>query len=121
MSMFENFDKNEIFETQINPMIEKIQDICKEHSIPCLMAFCYAHNQEESTGKTCIALTANARKNPMDMLYHEIADAIQDFPNHKKLTDFARKIILAEMLSDMAVDLFKKDDDSDKDNENEAE
>ena len=40
MFEFESFDKSEVFENQIEPMIEKIQDICKEHSIPCLIAFC---------------------------------------------------------------------------------
>lgn len=122
MFEFESFDKSEVFENQIEPMIEKIQEICKEHSIPCLMAFCYAHNQDEKTGKTCVGLTVNARKNPMDALYHEIANVIQDFPNPEKLNAFARKILLADMLSDIAVDLFKTNKEaSKKDEENEAE
>lgn len=119
---FETFDKNEIFETQIEPMIEKIQETCKEHSIPCLMAFCYAHNQEASTGKTCVAFTANARKNPIDILYHELANVIQEFPNPEKLSAFARKILLADMISDLAEDLCEKENESEnKDEENEAE
>ena len=121
MFEFETFDNSEIFETHIEPMIKKIQEICKENSIPCLMAFCYAHNQEASTGKTCVALTANVRQNPMDMLYHEIANVIQDFPNPEKLKAFAHKILFADMLSDIAVDLCKTDEASKKDEENEAE
>lgn len=41
-------DNEKIYDEQINPLVAKIYQICKEHKIPVIMSFNYAPDQEDN-------------------------------------------------------------------------
>ena len=38
------FDKQEIFEAQVRPLVEQIMQVCTRENIPALMSFCAVNN-----------------------------------------------------------------------------
>lgn len=122
MSMFETFDKSEIYHEQIEPLMKKINDICGEHNIPCLMSIVCKWDEGDDTCSHVIGITANCRDNPIDALHIVFSDILHDYPKREKLIKFARVTLMADMISDLAVDLGKKENEAEnKDEENEAE
>lgn len=119
---FENFDKTDVYNNEIHPLVEQIRDICDKHDIPALMSFTYKHDDGEES--TSLALVANCRKNAIDATYIQFAKMLRDFPNIKAMRQFAQCVLMADALSDIGVNLndILNNVDSDKEaGKNEAE
>lgn len=37
--MYKDYDKNNIYEEEISPLVDELKRICNEEKIPCFMAF----------------------------------------------------------------------------------
>lgn len=48
--IIEAFDKEDIYDTKIAPLMTQIIEVCKEHKIPMLATFNYACTDEHSDG-----------------------------------------------------------------------
>jgi hypothetical protein len=46
----ELYNKEDVYDDEISPLVQKIIEICKENKIPAIMSFAYAANEEEGTG-----------------------------------------------------------------------
>ena len=100
---FENFDKTDVFNNEIRPLIEQIRDICGKHDIPALMSFAFKH--DDGNESTALALVANRRKNAFDATYIQFAEMLKDFPNIKAMRQFAQTVLMADVLSGIGADL----------------
>lgn len=100
---FENFDKTDVYNNEIHPLIEQIRDICGKHDIPALMSFAYKH--DDGCESTALALIANCRKNAFDATYIQFAEMLKDFPNIKAMRQFAQCVLMADALSDIGVNI----------------
>ena len=121
---FENFDKTDVYNNEINPLVEQIRDICGKHDIPALMAFTFQHDDKENTGSSALALVGNCRNNALDVTYVQFAEMLKDFPNIKAMRQFAMNILMADVMSDLGVNLneiLNKVDSDEKAGKNEAE
>lgn len=45
--MAELFDKEDIYDKQITPLVEELIEICREHDIPMLASFAYKNTEED--------------------------------------------------------------------------
>lgn len=73
--------KEEIYDEQINPLMAKIIDICKDHKIALVASFDIGGNQyEEETGERLLCSTvlttdeyepANALRDAVKCIYHQ--------------------------------------------------
>jgi hypothetical protein len=51
------FDKEAIYDKEINPLMKQIIDICKKNEIPVIASFCYKSTEgEDSFCTTCIPI-----------------------------------------------------------------
>lgn len=76
----ENFDEREIFRKEIEPMTDRIQKICQEHSIPMNIVIVPASFGESSM----VMLTG---LNPRNRHLHELSLIRGLFLNDKKMSD----------------------------------
>lgn len=100
---FENFDKTDVYNNEINPLVEQIRDICGKHDIPALMAFSFQYDDNKNTGSSALALVGNCRKNALDVTYVQFAEMLKDFPNIKAMKAFAYHVLVADVLSEVGV------------------
>ena len=57
--MYKDYDKNNIYEEEISPLVDELKRICNEEKIPCFMAFGTKMDNgtfEKGTGIRCTAL-----------------------------------------------------------------
>ncbi len=47
----EQFNKEDVYDNEISPLMTKIIAICKEHKIPMLATFTYENHEERGVGK----------------------------------------------------------------------
>jgi hypothetical protein len=119
MSKFEQFNKSEVYHEQIEPLMRKINDLCGEHDIPCLISVVSKWDEENDSCGHGIAITGNCRNNPIDALHVAMSEILSEFPKKDRLIKFARATLMADMISDFVVDLCKKENEAEnKDEEN---
>ncbi len=46
----ELFDKEEVYDSEISPLMKQVIAICKEHDIPMLASFIYENDEESGIG-----------------------------------------------------------------------
>ena len=100
---FENFDKTDVYNNEINPLVEQIREICGKHDIPALMAFTFQYDDNKNTGGSALALVGNCRKNALDATYVQFAEMLKDFPNINAMKNFAYPGLIADVLSEVGV------------------
>lgn len=119
---FEKFDKTDVYNEQIEPLMRKINDLCGEHDIPCLISVVSKWDEENNSCGHGIAVTGNCRNNPIDGLHVVMSEILEDFPQKDKLIKFARATLMADIISSVISDDDSENKESDnKDKENEAE
>jgi len=84
----EAFNKEDVYDNEISPLMTKIIDICKEHKIPMLASFTYENCEEKGTGR-CTTLL-NGFENRKDEEFQQ-ANKIVRNGGHQSFATTIRK------------------------------
>lgn len=58
----EVFNKEDVYDTEIAPLVDKLVSICKEHGIPMLTSFTYENCEKRGAGRCTVHINNDANR-----------------------------------------------------------